>query len=166
MEIIVTKIDGNSSKEFVKGTLTLDYVSLGIGILCLSLYIFFGIKDGTWLAGLSLVLATVGALLLILAIALLSVLNKAIKKADAFVRTITYIFEDEYLAYEVSRDDEIVENGKLRYSDLTEYKETKNYVYVGLKNNTWFAINKKEGLISFLQSKGLTKFKSVKFNKK
>ena len=167
MDKITTIIDGNSSKEFVKGTFILDYVALGIGGLCILLYIIFGFAGhNNWLSGLQLILLSVGILLIVLAIALLSTLNKAIKKGDEFKRTITYEFEVDYLIYEVSRNEEIIENGKLPYTDFTEYKETENYVYVGLKNNTWFAIKKVDGLVAYLQSKGLTKFKAVRVNKK
>lgn len=166
MDKITTKIDGQSAKEFVKGTFILDYVAIGVGVLCLLLYLFFGIKDGNWLSGISIVLLVVGLLLIILASVLLSTLINAIKKADEFARTITYEFETDYFIYEVSRNDEIIENGKLPYTDLTEYKETEHYVYVGLKNNTWFAINKVDNLVAYLESKGLTKFKAIKTTKK
>ena len=159
MEKITTTIDGNSAKEFIKGTYILDYVALGVGALCVVLYVIFGIAgDGkNWLSGLQLILLTVGVLLIVLAIVLLNMLNKAIKKSNEFKRTITYDFSDEYLIYEVMRNEELIENGKLTYADLSKYKETKNYVYVGLKNNTWLAIDKVDGLIDFLNSKGLGK---------
>ena len=159
MERIITTIDGNSAKEFIKGTYILDYVALGVGALCVVLYVIFGIAgDGkNWLSGLQLILLTVGVLLIVLAIVLLNMLNKAIKKSNEFKRTITYDFSDEYLIYEVMRNEELIENGKLTYADLSKYKETKNYVYVGLKNNTWLAIDKVDGLIDFLNSKGLGK---------
>ena len=168
MEKITTIIDGNSSKEFVKGTYILDYVALGVGSLCVILYIIFGIAgDGkNWLSGLQIILLTVGVLLIVLALVLLHSLNKAIRRGNEFKRSITYDFQDEYLVYEISRNGEAIESGKLPYSDFTEYKETKNYVYVGLKNNTWFIVDKVDGLIDFLSSKGLTKFKAIKFNKK
>ena len=159
MEKITTTIDGNSAKEFIKGTYILDYVALGVGALCVVLYVIFGIAgDGkNWLSGLQLILLTVGVLLIVLAIVLLNMLSKAIKKSNEFKRTITYDFSDEYLVYEVMRNEELIENGKLAYTDLSKYKETKNYVYVGLKNNTWLAIDKVDGLIDFLNSKGLGK---------
>ena len=159
MEKITTTIDGSSAKEFVKGTYILDYVALGIGALCVVLYVIFGIAgDGrNWLSALQLILLTVGILLIVLAIVLLNMLNKAITKSNEFKRTITYDFSDEYLSYEVMRNDGVIENGKLSYSDLSNYKETKNFIFVGLKNNTWFAIDKAEWLISFLNSKGLKK---------
>ena len=159
MEKITTTIDGNSAKEFIKGTYILDYVALGVGALCVVLYVIFGIAgDGkNWLSGLQLILLTVGVLLIVLAIVLLNMLNKAIKKSNEFKRTITYDFSDEYLIYEVMRNEELIENGKLTYADLSKYKETKNYVYVGLKNNTWLAIDKVDGLTDFLNSKGLGK---------
>ena len=164
MERIITKIDGASSKEFVKGTYILDYVALVVGVICIALYVFFGIKDANWLSGLQILTIGSGLLLVILAIVLLASLNKAIKKADEFARTIAYEFEDEHLIYAVYRNEEIIENGKLPYSDLTRYKESKNYVFVGLNNNTWFAMNKVEGLTSFLESKGIYK-KVVKVKK-
>ena len=166
MDRITTPIDGNSAKEFVKETIILDYVALGVGSLCIVLYLIFAIAGNNWLSGLQIILVSIGALLIILSIALLVNLNKAIKKADDFKRTIAYEFEPDYFLYEVTRNEEIIENGKLPYTDLTEYKESEHYVYVGLKNNTWFAIKKVDGLIAYLESKGLTKYKMVKVNKK
>ena len=162
MEKIITVIDSKSSKEFLQGTFILDYFALGVGILCLLLYVLFGVKDNHWLKGMNLILLSVGILLLVMAIVLLSMLYKALKKADEFKRTITYDFQDDYFTYEVIRNDEIIESGKLLYSDLTSYKETENYIYAGLKNNSWFSISKVDGLIDFLNNKGVRRYKSKK----
>ena len=166
MDKITTIVDGNSSKEFVKGTYILDYVSISIGALCIVLYIVFGITGNNWLSGLQIILLTVGIMLVILSSILLATLNKAIKKGNEFKRTATYEFEEDYLIYEISRNDEVIENGRLPYSDFSMYRETEHYVYVGLKNNTWFVVNKVDGLTNFLASKGLTKFKAIRFEKK
>lgn len=166
MDKITTIVDGESSREFVKGTFILDYVALGVGIFCIILYLIFGIGQRNWLVILNLILLTVGILLVVLSIVLLVKLNTAIKKGNEFKRTVTYEFESEHLLYEVTRNEEVIESGKLPYADLTSYKETENYVYVGLKNNTWFVMKKVEGLVQYLESKGLKSFKAVKFNKK
>ena len=166
MDKLTTVVDGESSREFVKGTFILDYVALGVGIFCIILYLIFGIGQRDWLVILNLILLTVGILLVVLSIVLLAKLNTAIKKGNEFKRTVTYEFESEHLLYEVTRNEEVIESGKLPYTDLTSYKETENYVYVGLKNNTWFVMKKVEGLVQFLESRGLKSFKAVKFNKK
>ena len=166
MDKLTTVVDGESSREFVKGTFILDYVALGVGIFCIILYLIFGIGQRDWLVILNLILLTVGILLVVLSIVLLAKLNTAIKKGNEFKRTVTYEFESEHLLYEVTRNEEVIESGKLPYTDLTSYKETENYVYVGLKNNTWFVMKKVEGLVQYLESKGLKSFKAVKFNKK
>lgn len=166
MDKITNVVDGESSREFVKGTFILDYVALGVGIFCIILYLIFGIGQRNWLVILNLILLTVGILLVVLSIVLLVKLNTAIKKGNEFKRTVTYEFESEHLLYEVTRNEEVIESGKLPYTDLTSYKETENYVYVGLKNNTWFVMKKVEGLVQYLESKGLKSFKAVKFNKK
>ena len=165
MQKIVTKLDGASTKEFVKGSYLLGFAALGVGLICLVLYVVFGVINNEWFIGLNLVTLISGTLLLVLAIALLLILNSAIKKANDFERTITYEFDNQTFSYIVSRNERIVENGNLPYSDLTEFKETKNYVYVGLKNGSWFAIQKSDGLVDFLISKGLKKFRRIKFNK-
>lgn len=157
MKKIETRIDGASAKEFVKGSYILDYVAFGVSLLCIALYIIFGIKDGEWFSILELVMIIAGALLLVLAVSLFFMLNKSIKKANDFPRTITYEFEKDYFLYAVSRNEEVIENGKLLYSDLLCYKETKNYVYAELKNGSWFAIRKVDDIVNFLISKGLRK---------
>lgn len=157
MEKITTTIDGKSTREFTKSTYLLDFVALAASLLCIALYIVFGIANNDWTSSMQLVILIVGILLLVLALALLFVLSKTIKKANEFNRTITYQFDDEYLVYEVTRNNETIENGKLPYTDLVKYKETKNYVFVELKNNTWFVIDKVDSLISFLEGKGIHK---------
>lgn len=166
MDKLTTIVDGESSREFVKGTFILDYVALGVGVFCILLYLIFGIGQRNWLVILNLILLIVGILLVILSIVLLVKLNNAIKKGNEFKRTVAYEFENEHLLYEVTRNDEVIENGKLPYTDLTSYKETENYVYVGLKNNTWFVMKKVYGLVRYLESKGLKSFKAIKLNKK
>ena len=166
MDKLTTIVDGESSREFVKGTFILDYVALGVGVFCILLYLIFGIGQRNWLVILNLILLTVGILLVVLSIVLLVKLNTAIKKGNEFKRTVTYEFESEHLLYEVTRNEEVIESGKLPYTDLTSYKETENYVYVGLKNNTWFVMKKVDGLVRYLESKGLKSFKAIKFNKK
>ena len=137
-----------------------------LSLLCLGFFVLFGILNNNWFDPLSIVLLVVAIIVLILALLLFSAIKNGIKKADQFVRTIVYDLQEDNISFEIYRDEEMIETGKIYYKDLEEYKETKHYVYVGLKNNTWLAIDKVDGLVDLLKSKGLTKFKAVKFNKK
>lgn len=79
----------------------------------------------------------------------------ALNKVKNFTRTIVYDFLDDSIIFEIYRKEEKIENGKIYYQDLVSYKVSKNYIYLKLQNNTWLAINKEEGLLDFIQSKGI-----------
>ena len=69
-------------------------------------------------------------------------------------------FADEYFAYDLYRENEKVEQGKIYYVDLMGYKQTKHYLFLGLKNNNYIGVNKVEGLVEFVRNKGLKEIKS------
>ena len=162
MEKITTVLDTKVTKEFMKSGFIFAYISIAVSLLVLTVYILFGVITSSWLETSSVILLIAGSALLLLSLFLLFFYMNAVKKAGAFIRTAEYEFLDDSLVYTLYRNDEKIEEGKQYYQDLVDYKESKNYVFIRLKNNTFFAINKADGLLDFLSSKGLKKFKSFR----
>lgn len=156
MEKIRTKVDERSIKELLHGAIILAIVSFVLSLLIIVLFLIFFFRDmSVDPSSISLIIA--GGLLLLSSILLYSMQKLAIKRARQFVREVEYEFLDDSISYEVYRNEEKVESGKLPYQDFLDYRETKNYVFVRLKNNTYLAIDKVDGLSDFLKSKGLKK---------
>lgn len=154
MEKIRTKVDERSIKELLHGAIILAIVSFVLSLLIIVLFLIFFFHDmSVDPSSISLIIA--GGLLLLSSILLYSMQKLAIKRARQFVREVEYEFLDDSISYEVYRNEEKVESGKLPYQDFLDYRETKNYVFVRLKNNTYLAIDKVDGLSDFLKSKGL-----------
>ena len=70
----------------------------------------------------------------------------SINKMDNLVRTIVYHFSDVEITFDIYREEKLVQSGKALYNDLLEYKETKNYIYIRQRNNTWLILNKDKGI--------------------
>ena len=166
MEKIITNIDKSSTKEFIQGTFLFSWVAFAFSFVLIGLYITFGIINNSWSEFLQIVLVVLGGLLLILSILIIFNYLNALKKVEDFKRTIVYDFLDEYIAFDIYREQEVIENGKVYYVDLIDYKVTKNYVFLRLKNNTWLAIKKEEGLIDFITSKGIVKHNALRIVRK
>ena len=159
MKQIKTLIDSKSTKEFIQGNFIFSLVSFVVSLVIIALYIVFGILNKAWVDPIQIILVVLGAVLLVLSIIMVVAYINAINKMKNYVRTVVYDFLDDAISFDIYRDEEKVESGKIYYQDFLEYKESKNYVYLRLKNNTWLAINKEEELISFIQSKGIEKHK-------
>ena len=157
MKQIKTLIDSKSTKEFIQGNFIFSLVSFVVSLAIIALYIVFGVLNKSWVDPIQIILVVLGAVLLVLSIIMVVAYINAINKMKNYVRTVVYDFLDDAISFDIFRDEEKVESGKIYYQDFLEYKESKNYVYLRLKNNTWLAINKEEELISFLQSKGIEK---------
>ena len=164
MEKIKTVLDEKATKEFMKGGFILAYVGIAVSLLVFAIYVLFGVINNSWVDTISIVLLIAGITLLLLSLFLLFFYMNAVKKAGAFIRTAEYEFLDDSLVYTLYRNDEKIEEGKQYYQDLVDYRESKNYVFIRLKNNTFFAITKVDGLVDFLASKGLHKFKTIRKN--
>ena len=166
MQKISTLIDRNSTKEFMHGTYIFAWISLIVALGIIGLYITFGVINNSWNEFLQIVLVVLGGVLLVLCILILFNYWNALKKMDGFKRTIIYEFLDDALCFEIYRENEVIENGKIYYQDFLDYKVSKNYVFLRLKNNTWLAIKKEESLVDFINSKGIAKYKAFRMNKR
>lgn len=166
MEKIKTVIDEKVVKELMQNYLVLSLVSISIGLLMVALYVVLGILNGNWTDILSIILVVLGVLSVFLGSILLVSYLKSIKRAKGFLRTAVYDLREDAISYELFRNEEKIEEGKQYYQDLLDYKETDSFVFVRLQNNTFLAIDKVDGLIDFLISKGIPKFKTVRANRK
>ena len=160
MEDIKTLIDKKSAKEFIQGNLIFSFVSLGVSLVIIALYVIFGVINKSWLDTLQIVLIVLGGILLVLSIIMIVNYVASINKMDNLVRTIVYHFSDVEITFDIYREEKLVQSGKALYNDLLEYKETKNYIYIRQRNNTWLILNKEDELIAFLNNKGIFKHKS------
>ena len=160
MKDIKTLIDKKSAKEFIQGNLIFSFVSLGVSLVIIALYVIFGVINKSWLDTLQIVLIVLGGILLVLSIIMIVNYVASINKMNNLVRTIVYHFSDVEITFDIYREEKLVQSGKALYNDLLEYKETKNYIYIRQRNNTWLILNKEDELISFLNNKGIFKHKS------
>ena len=160
MEDIKTLIDKKSAKEFIQGNIVFSFVSLGVSLVIIALYVIFGVINKSWLDTLQIVLIVLGGILLVLSIIMIVNYVASINKMDNLVRTIVYHFSDVEITFDIYREEKLVQSGKALYNDLLEYKETKNYIYIRQRNNTWLILNKEDELIAFLNNKGIFKHKS------
>ena len=160
MKDIKTLIDKKSAKEFIQGNLIFSFVSLGVSLAIIALYVIFGVINKSWLDTLQIVLIVLGGILLVLSIIMIVNYVASINKMDNLVRTIVYHFSDVEITFDIYREEKLVQSGKTLYNDLLEYKETKNYIYIRQRNNTWLILNKEDELIAFLNNKGIFKHKS------
>ena len=160
MKDIKTLIDKKSAKEFIQGNLIFSFVSLGVSLVIIALYVIFGVINKSWLDTLQIVLIVLGGILLVLSIIMIVNYVASINKMNNLVRTIVYHFSDVEITFDIYREEKLVQSGKALYNDLLEYKETKNYIYIRQRNNTWLILNKEDELITFLNNKGIFKHKS------
>lgn len=159
MKQIKTIIDQNSTKEFIQGNFIFALASLGFALVIVALYVVFGIINHSWTDPVQIILLVLAAVLIVLSIIMIVAHLKAMNKMKGYVRTIIYDFLDDVISFEIYRDEEKIETGKIYYQDFLDYKVSKHYVYLRLRNNTWLAINKEEELISFIKNKGIQKHK-------
>lgn len=166
MEKIRTVINDKPLKELFHNTFILSLVAFIFSLVLASLYVTFSVTDEEWIETGRIILVILSGILMFLSLFLFVTCKKSIVKNRDFIREVEYDFQEDGLAFEVFRNHERIEGGKLRYQDLLDYKETKNYVFVRIGNNTCFIIDKVDGLIDFLESKNIKKFKSRKPRKK
>ena len=155
---IRTRIDEKQTKELLHNAVILAIVCFIISLLCIGgyfLFVFALQEDPGDI--LNIVLLISGILLFILSILLYVTQMNTIKRAAQFVREVKYELSEENISYEVYRDEQLIESGKLSYQDFLDFRETKNYLFVRLKNNNYLAVDKVDGLSDLLISKGLKK---------
>ena len=166
MEQIKTIINKNSTKEFIHGMFIFALFSLIVGLAMLGLYITFGVINNSWFDVLQIILLIIAILILFFGGFVIFRYFASLKKMDGYQSIIIYDFLDDYVSFDIYRNEEVVESGKVYYQDFLDYKETKSFIYLRLKNNTWLAIKKEEGLLDFIINKGISKYSTFKVVKK
>jgi heme/copper-type cytochrome/quinol oxidase subunit 4 len=166
MEKIRTVVNEKALKELFHNARVLALVALIFSIVLGSLYVATAATDGDWYEAIKVFIVVLACILMFLSVFLFINCKKAITKNNAFIREVEYDFQEDGLAFEVFRNGEKIESGKLPYEDLVDYRETKSYVSVRLGNNSCFIIDKVAGLIEFLESKNIKKIGSRNPKKK
>lgn len=166
MEKIKTILDKKASKELLSTTFALAWSCFGISLFCIVLYFFFGILLKEWSDASLITALIIGVIIFIFSLFVLFYLSNNLKKANSYVREAIYEFTDDALLYEVYQNGEKIEEGKTYYRDIVDYKVTKNYIYLRLRNNTYFCVNKVDGLLDFIANKGISKHKIINATRK
>ena len=166
MEKIKTILDKKASKEILSTTFALAWSCFGISSFCIVLYFFFGILLKEWSDASLITALIIGVIIFIFSLFVLFYLSNNLKKANSYVREAIYEFTDDALLYEVYKNGEKIEEGKTYYRDIVDYKVTKNYIYLRLRNNTYFCANKVDGLLDFIADKGISKHKIINATRK
>ena len=161
MDKIKTLIDKQSTKEFVHGTYVFSWVNLAVSLAMVALFVTFGIINNDWSSALNIILLVMAIIIFILAIIMIVSLVLSVKRTGEQKREVVYDFQDEEVAFEIFCDDQLVESGRVSYQDFMSYKETKNFVYLKLNNSTWFFVKKVDGLVDFIENKGLIRIRSI-----
>ena len=135
-------------------------------VVFFALMIVFSILNNNWLEVSTIIFAIVGALCLFAG--LFAIINyvKGINIAKTHASKMDYEFFDDHLSYVTSRDDRVIQQGDIPYQNLAGYKETKNYVFLAIKDNSFLAFNKSEDILSFVKEKGLVRIKTVQASRK
>ena len=162
MEKIETFIDEKVAKDLYRPLFKVGVFGIIFAVCFIVFYIVFSAITGGWLDVLNVIALAVSLILIMAAIYLFLKINQLVKQAKSFSRVAVYELLDEYISYEIFRDKEKIEEGKCYYKDLYGYKETKDTVFLAMNNNAYIAVKKVDGLVSFLESKGLAKTKIPK----
>ena len=159
MEKIETRIDDKMCKDLYRPLYRLVLIAIIVAIVFVAFYVTYSLITKNWLDILNIVALSVSFLMVVCAIYLLVKINQMVKQAQAFGRTAIYELFDDYVSYEIYRQNEKIEEGKCYYSDVLGYKESKDNVFLMMRNNAYIGIKKVDGLVAFIKSKGLTKKK-------
>ena len=157
MEKITTVVDERLTKELLHGKTICGFIYGLISLTIIAFYFVMSIIGNKWTDSLLIVALVIGCVALIADIVFILMLFKSINKTRDLKRTIISEFLDEAIIFEIFNEKEKIQNGKISYSNILGYKETKNYLFLRLKSNQYFGINKVEGLLDFVKAKGIKK---------
>lgn len=165
MEKIETIIDRNVAKEHLAPLIRNALFCFISSIVIVGLYILFSILEKNWVAVINIILLVAGIFIFLAGFFFLFMYFSNLKKIGDSSNRIVYEFLDDHLTFTTYKKDEFIQEGKISYSDFIGYKETKNYIFLGLKGNSFVVINKTQSVIDFIKDKGLNKIKAINFKR-
>ena len=139
--------------------LVMMIVSFIGAVVCGGLYATLSTLQNDWANILNITLLFFGVLFLLLGFFILPGYVKSTRKNNDFFRIVTYDFQDDFVITEVFKNDEKIAEAKYYYRDVLGYRETKNYIFLKVNNNSFFGIYKTDELLTFVKEKGFKKLK-------
>ena len=155
MEKITTVVNEKTARELSMKNQILAIGSFLFGCVCVALYFVLSLVENNFGSIVNIILLGLGGMLMGISVLLEIGL---IKRANLYKKNgyeATYEFFDKYIQLQAFRNGEKFEDGKIKYTDIYGYWESKNYISLKLNNMNNLPISKVDGLIEFLDSKGI-----------
>ena len=75
---------------------------------------------------------------------------------------VTYeFFDDHFLFASYNKNNEKVDEREVPYSEIVNYRESKDYYFLMLVDNGAYIVNKTEEVANFIKEKGFAKYKTI-----
>lgn len=152
---IKTRVDGQCAKEASKKNIVFDFVVLGIAVFYAITDIIIATIKNNWN---NVVVETTLVLSIVLSIGssiLLFKLFKAIKLTDERAFDAVYDFTEEFIIREVFYKGEKRSEDKISYSEIANYRVSKNYIFLVSLGKSYLPVSKDDELEALLISKGI-----------
>ncbi|MBO4285716.1 MAG: hypothetical protein J5880_00095 [Bacilli bacterium] len=159
MEKITTVVDQKTARELFFNTQLLNIVAFVFGLICIGMYFLFSFLNNNYGEMINIVLLVLGTFLIALSLFLEFALQRRINIYKKNGYEATYEFFNNHIQLQAFRNGEKFQDGKIKYTDIYGYWESKNYINLKLNNLNTLPINKISGLTEFLDSKGVLRRK-------
>ena len=159
MEKITTVVDQKTARELFFNTQLLNIVAFVFGLICIGMYFLFSFLNNNYGEMINIVLLVLGTFLIALSLFLEFALQRRINIYKKNGYEATYEFLTDHIQLQAFRNGEKFQDGKIKYTDIYGYWESKNYINLKLNNLNTLPINKISGLTEFLDSKGVLRRK-------
>lgn len=166
MEKIETVIDQQVAKEHLRPLLNWALFCVVISAICTGLYILFSILQNNWVDVINIVLVATGGFILLCSIFFVVTYFINLNKVKNLNNVLTCEFFEDHLHLTSYKEDKLIQEANIYYSELIGYKESKNYIFLGLKNNNFITVKKVDFIISFVQEQKLPKIKAMSASRK
>ena len=166
MEKLEVVIDKNVAKEHLAPLFRNAIFCFIAALVIAGLYVLFSILWNNWADVLNIILLVAGAFILVAGFIFVYMYFSNIKKIGNASNKIIYEFTDDYVNFATYKEDALLQKSSIPCSEFIGYKETKNYIFLGLNNNNFLVVKKCDFIYSFLKDHNLTKIKAISAKRK
>ena len=161
MNKITTEVNVKAVKEYLFPSVKFIIFCFSGVIIFVALFLIFSFISKNFLDPLHYVFIAVALICLIGGIFFLFKYLKSLHLVKKHQTVLTYEFFDDYFLFESFNENRKVDTRKVYYTDLINFRESKNYYFLMLNDNNAFIINKNEEVTRIIKEKGIIKAKSV-----
>ncbi len=166
MDKIETVIDVKAAKQYLSPLVKFIIFCLACFLVMVSLYVLFSLLNHNWLEPLNFVFLAVALIGLIGAILFSVKYLKSLHIVKNNKSVVTYeFFDDHFLFTSINKNNEKVDEREVPYTEIVNYRESKDYYFLLLASNSAFIIDKNEEVTNFIKEKGFVKQKTISAKK-